>query len=228
MLFPTDWGSVILVSLEQVWTSVANFVPALLGAIIVFIIGWIVAVSLGKVIEQIIKSLKVDAILEQVELHKMLDRADIKLDSGAFIGGLVRWFLIIVFLLAALNILGLNEVSGFLRDVLNYIPRVVVAALILVIAALVAHTVERTARASVESAGMHGSFVGVVVRWAIWIFALITALYQLGVAPALLQTVVMGLIAMIAIAGGLAFGLGGKDMAGDILNRMRREISDKS
>jgi len=228
MLFPTDWGAVILLSLEQVWTSVMSYVPALLGAIIVFIVGWIVAVSLGKVIEQVIKSLKVDAILEQVEFHKVLDRADIKLNSGAFIGGLVRWFLIIVFLLAALNILGLNEVSGFLRDVLGYIPRVVVAALILVIAALVANTVERTARASVESAGMKGSFVGVVARWAIWIFALITALYQLGVAPALLQTVVMGLIAMIAIAGGLAFGLGGKDMAGDILNRMRREISDKS
>lgn len=218
----------ILLSLQQVWASVAAYLPVLLGALIVFIVGWIVAVSLGKVIEQLIKALRVDAVLEQLEFHKVLDRADIKLNSGAFIGGLVRWFLIVVFLLASLNILGLNEVSGFLRDVLAYIPQVVVAALILVIAALVANTVERTARASVESAGMKGSFVGVVARWAIWIFAIITALYQLGVAPALLQTIVTGLIAMIAIAGGLAFGLGGKDLAGDFLGRVRREISDKS
>ena len=227
-MFLQSWGDVILLSLQQVWASVAAYLPVLLGALIVFIVGWIVAVSLGKVIEQLIKALRVDAVLEQLEFHKVLDRADIKLNSGAFIGGLVRWFLIVVFLLASLNILGLNEVSGFLRDVLAYIPQVVVAALILVIAALVANTVERTARASVESAGMRGSFVGVVARWAIWIFAIITALYQLGVAPALLQTIVTGLIAMIAIAGGLAFGLGGKDLAGDFLGRVRREISDKS
>ena len=227
-MFLQSWGDVILLSLQQVWASVAAYLPVLLGALIVFIVGWIVAVSLGKVIEQLIKALRVDAVLEQLEFHKVLDRADIKLNSGAFIGGLVRWFLIVVFLLASLNILGLNEVSGFLRDVLAYIPQVVVAALILVIAALVANTVERTARASVESAGMKGSFVGVVARWAIWIFAIITALYQLGVAPALLQTIVTGLIAMIAIAGGLAFGLGGKDLAGDFLGRVRREISDKS
>ena len=206
----------------------AGFLPLLIGALVVFVIGWIVAVSLGKVIEQIVKALKVDSVLEKLELHKVLDRAGIQLNSGAFIGGLVRWFLIVVFLLAALNILNLNEVSAFLRDVLGYIPQVVVAALILVIAALLAETAERTARASVEAAGLKGALVGVVTRWAIWIFAIIAALYQLGVATLLLQTLLTGLVAMLAIAGGLAFGLGGKDLAGDFLGRVRREISDRS
>ena len=206
----------------------AGFLPLLIGALVVFVIGWIVAVSLGKVIEQIVKALKVDSVLEKLELHKVLDRAGIQLNSGAFIGGLVRWFLIVVFLLAALNILNLNEVSAFLRDVLGYIPQVVVAALILVIAALLAETAERTARASVEAARLKGALVGVVTRWAIWIFAIIAALYQLGVATLLLQTLLTGLVAMLAIAGGLAFGLGGKDLAGDFLGRVRREISDRS
>ena len=222
------WGDVIVASLQEVWTSVAGFLPLLVGALVVFVIGWIVAVSLGKVIEQIVKDLKVDLVLEKLELHKVLDRAGIQLNSGAFIGGLVRWFLIVVFLLAALNILNLNEVSAFLRDVLGYIPQVVVAALILVIAALLAETAERTARASVEAAGLKGALVGVVTRWAIWIFAIIAALYQLGVATLLLQTLLTGLVAMLAIAGGLAFGLGGKDLAGDFLGRVRREISDRS
>ncbi len=222
------WGDVIVLSLQEVWTSVANFLPLLIGALVVFVIGWIVAVSLGKVIEQIVKALKVDSVLEKLEFHKVLDRAGIQLNSGAFIGGLVRWFLIVVFLLAALNILNLNEVSAFLRDVLGYIPQVVVAALILVIAALLAETAERTARASVEAAGLKSALVGVVTRWSIWVFAIIAALYQLGVATVLLQTLLTGLVAMLAIAGGLAFGLGGKDLAGDILARMRREISNHS
>src|SRR3989344_1703026 len=147
------WGDVIVASLQKVWASVAEFIPLFLGAVIVFIIGWIVAMALGKLVEQVVKALRVDSILQKLEAEKALERAGLRLNTGAFVGGLVKWFLIVAFLLAALNILNLNEVSGFLRDVLLYIPRVVVAALILVIAALVAETADRAVRASVESTG---------------------------------------------------------------------------
>lgn len=226
-MYLQTWGDLILISLQQVWATVAVFMPRLLGALIVFIIGWVVAMALGKLVEQIIRSLRVDSLLERVEAHKALERAGMKLNSGAFIGGLVKWFLIVVFLLASLNILDLGEVSNFLRDVLLYLPRVVVAALILIIAALVAETVERAVRASVESAGLKGGLVGAVARWSIWVFAIVAALVQLGIAVQLIQTLVTGLIAMIALAGGLAFGLGGKDAAGDILARVRRELSNR-
>ncbi len=221
------WGDVILVSLQQVWATVAVFLPRLIGAVIVFIIGWVVAMALGKLVEQIVRSLRVDSLLERLEVHQALERGGMRLNTGAFLGGLVKWFLIVVFLLASLNILGLGDVSNFLRDVLLYLPRVVVAALILIIAALVAETVERTVRATVESAGMKGGLVGAVARWSIWVFAIIAALLQLGIAVQLIQTLVTGVIAMIALAGGLAFGLGGKDMAGDILAKVRREISNR-
>ncbi|MBI3627259.1 MAG: hypothetical protein HY220_00705 [Candidatus Sungbacteria bacterium] len=220
-------GDAIVSSLYNTWASVISFIPMFLIALIVFLIGWIVAVAIGKLVEEVVKSLKIDSVLEKLEVHKGLDRAGIKLDSGAFLGGLVQWFLVAVFLLAAVNILNLNEVSGFLRDVLLYIPRVAVAVLILVIAALVAETVEKIVRASVESAGLKGGLVGAVTRWAIWIFALIAALQQLGVASALLETLLTGLVGMIALAGGLAFGLGGKDVAADILSKARREIQNK-
>lgn len=226
-MYLQTWGDVIVASLQTTWAQVAAFIPLLVGAVLVFIIGWIVAIAVGKVVEQIVRALRVDSLLEKLEAHHALDRAGIKLNSGAFLGGLVQWFLIVVFLLASLNILGLNQVSEFLRGVLNYIPQVVVAALILIIAALVAETVERTVRASVESAGMKGGVVGVVARWSIWVFAIVAALLQLGIAEVLIQTMVTGLIAMLAIAGGLAFGLGGKDIAGDMLAKVRRELSNR-
>lgn len=220
-------GEAVVVSFQNALYTVALYIPRLVAAVIVFLIGWIVAVMLGKAVAQIIKALKIDQVLERLDVHHALDRAGMKLNSGAFIGGLVKWFLIVVFLLASINILNLGDVSGFLRDVLLYIPRVVVAALILVIAGLVAQTVENTARASVEAAGLRGGLVAAVARWAIWVFAIVAALLQLGIASSLIQTLVTGLVAMIAIAGGLAFGLGGKDAAMDIIARARREISNR-
>lgn len=212
-------------SLQEAWAAVVNFVPLFLSAIIVFIFGWIVAVALGKLVEQVIKALRVDAFLAKLDFEKALERAGIRLNTGAFVGGLVKWFLIIVALLAAANILQLTQVTDFLTQVLLYLPNVVVAALILVIAALVAETAERISRGSVEAAGLRGgALVGVVTRWSVWVFAIVAALQQLGIAVVLLQTLVTGFVAMLALALGLAFGLGGKDAAGSIVERVLRDI----
>lgn len=218
------WGNVVIASLQQAWTSVIGFIPSLLGALIVFGFGWLVAATLGQLVEQIIKALRVDQLLAKLEIQKILSSAGWNMDISAFIGALVKWFLIVVFLLAASNILGLTQVSDFLKDVLLYLPNVVVAALILIIAALVADALERTLRASAETFGYKGHFVGLVVRWAIWIFALIAVLLQLGIAVTLVQTLVTGLVAAMAIATGLAFGLGGRDAAADIIQKIRSEM----
>lgn len=227
-MYLQNLGEVVVASFQQTLFVVAAYIPRLVAAIVIFLIGWLVAVLIGKAVDQIIKALRVDSALERLDVHKALDRAGMRLNSGAFIGGLVKWFLIVVFLLAAINILNLGDVSAFLKQVLLYIPHVVVAALILVIAGLVAQTVERTARASVEAAGLRGGLVGVVARWSIWVFAIVAALLQLGIAETLIQTLVTGLVAMLALAGGLAFGLGGKDAAMDIIARARREISNRA
>ena len=218
------WGDVIVASLQQVWASLATFIPLLIGALIVFLIGWVVAVALGKVVEQVVRTLRVDALLMKLDVGRAVERAGWKLNSGAFVGWLVKWSLVIAFLLAAVNILGLTAVSDFLKDVLLYVPNVVVAAMILIIAALVADVVERAVRGSVEAAGYRGSRVGVMARWAIWVFAFFVVLPQLGIATALIQTLVTGLVAALAIAFGIAFGLGGKDTAGAFLERMRSEL----
>ena len=139
MIYPADWGVVIVTSLQESWAAVVNFVPLLVGAAVVFLIGWIVASAVGKLIEQVVRALRVDQFLAKLDFEQAMERGGMKLNSGAFIGGLVKWFLIIVFLLAAVNILGerFQPISDFLKQVLVYLPNVVVAAIILVIAALV-------------------------------------------------------------------------------------------
>ncbi len=218
------WGDVILVSLQQVWMSIAAFIPALFGSLLIFFIGLVIAVTLGQLVEQIVRGLKIDNLLRKLDVEKTIERAGWKMDSAMFLGSLVKWFFIVVFLLAAANILGLSQVGDFLRDVLLYIPNVVVAALILIIAAVVSDVVQRLLHGSVMAMDHRGTMVIPMVRWSIWIFALIAALLQLGVAVTLIQTLVTGLVAAIALATGLAFGLGGKDAAADFISRMRSEM----
>lgn len=218
------WGNVVIASLQQAWTSVIGFVPNLLGALVIFAVGWVVAATLGQLVEQLIKALRVDQLLAKLEIQKVLSNAGWNMEISAFVGALVKWFLIIVFLLASSNILGLTQVSDFIKDVLLYLPNVVVSALILIIAALIADALERTLRGSAETFGYKGHFVGLVVRWAIWIFAIIAVLLQLGIAVTLVQTLVTGFVAALALATGLAFGLGGRDAAADIIQKIRNEV----
>ena len=222
------WGDVLVLSFQQLWGGVVVVVPKLIIALVVFIIGWIIAVALGKVVEQIIKALKVDMALKSLGMEDPVSRAGMKLDSGAFIGGLVRWFFILGFVLAAFDVLGLSQVTEFLRSVvLAYIPQVIVAALILVAAALLADTVNNVVEGGARAAHLPSAgFLGGVAKWSIWIFAILAALFQLGIAGPFVQTIFTAFVAMVALAGGLAFGLGGKEAAARYLEKLRSDISN--
>jgi len=222
------WGQIITDSFTTLWTGFINFLPNLLGAIIVFLIGWVIAVALGKITNQIIRALRVDQILEKMGLGKPLERAGLSLDSGKFVGGLVKWFLIIVFLMAATDILHLKGVTDFLQQVVFYIPHIIVAALIMLIGVMVANFLQKVVIASVEAAKLKSAnFLGALTKWSILIFALLTALAQLGIARMLIESLVMGIIAALAIAFGLAFGLGGKEYASQALAKLKEEISEE-
>ena len=219
------WGEVLAQSFQDLWLGVVSFVPSLVVAIVIFIAGWIVGALLGRVVSQIIKSLKVDNALRSAGSEALLNRAGFKLDSGRFLGGLVRWFIIIVFLVAAFDVLGLNQVNDFLQQVvLLYLPQVIVAVLILLVAALIADAMESVVKGSAKAAEIKSAnFLGNVTKWPIWIFAILMALYQLGVAAAFVQTLFTGVVVALAISAGLAFGLGGKDHATKILDRMEQD-----
>lgn len=223
------WGDVLILSFQTLRMGIMSVLPRLLTAIVLFIIGWVIAVSLGRLVAQIIRALKVDTALESLGAKELLSRAGFKLNSGGLIGNLVKWFFIIVFLMAAADVLGLQEVTAFLRDiVLLYLPNVIVAAFILITAALLADVVQRVVRGSAHAAGVTAAgFLGGVARWSIWVFAILAALYQLGIAGPFVQTLFTGFIAMVSIAGGLAFGLGGKDAAGKFLEKLRADMAHK-
>lgn len=219
------WTEIITESLQSLWRGFIDFLPSFLGAVIIFLIGWIIASALGKLSAQIVRILRIDGILERVGLRKSLERASLNLDSSKFISELVRWFFIIVFLMAATNILGLTQVTDFLLRVLLYIPQLIVAVLILLTGVLVADFLQKLVKASVDAAGLHSSStLAAITKWAILVFAILAALLQLGIAPALIQTIFTGFIAALVISSGLAFGLGGKDFAASILNKFRKDI----
>jgi len=219
-----DFVDVLVASLQNLWLLVVNFLPSLIGAIIVVILGVIVGAVLERVVERVMYYLKLDALLRKLGLETYLQRAGMKLSSGHFLGRAVYWFIMVAFLLAASDILGFVALSGFLRDVLNYIPSIIVAILIVLASLVVANFLRGLVRASVLSAKLHAAkALGTLTWWVVVVFGLLTALLQLGIAVSIINTVITGLIAMLAIAGGLAFGLGGKEYASHIIRRLREE-----
>lgn len=220
-----DWYSVTYEALQNLWQGFLSFVPNLIGALVVFIIGWFIAVGVGKLVAKILEKIKFNQFLEKTGWRGALEKAGIKIDGAGFIGAIFKWVLVIVFLLAAVEILGLVQFADFLADVLNYLPNVIVAALIFVVVVIIADIVEKLVRAAVEGTKIgYGHIAGLIVKWSIWVFAILAILVQLKVAPALMQTFFTGIIALIVIAGGLAFGLGGKEIAGEILRDLQRKL----
>ncbi len=224
----TTWADVLSQSFQNLFYGLVAFIPNLLIAIVIFIVGWLVGVGLGRVVSQIVNSLRVDQALKATGIEHLLSRAGFELSSGKFLGFLVKWFFIIVFLVAALDVLRLSTVNLFISEVvLGYLPQVIVAVLILLVAAVVAEAVERVVIGSAKAASLHGAgFLGKVARYAIWIFALLAALAQLNVATAFVQTLFTGVVIAVSLAVGLAFGLGGQASAARCLERFQSEIKD--
>ena len=219
---------ILLDSLKTIWQSFIGFLPTLLAALIVFIIGWVIAVFLGKIVNRIIRIIKLDLLLSKLGFKKALAQAKLRLDSGKFFEELVKWFFIVVFLMAAADILRLREVTLFLKSIALFLPNVVIAAIILLVAAIVARFMQRLVKASADTAGLHSAgAIASIVKWAILIFGFVIALGQLGITTTLMNTIVIGIIAMFALAGGLAFGLGGKDQAARVLEKLRRDLEEK-
>ena len=224
----TTWADVLSQSFQNLFYGSVAFIPNLVIAIVIFIVGWLIGVGLGRVVAQIVNSLRVDQALRSTGLEGLLSRAGYELSAGKFLGFLVEWFFIIVFLVAALDVLHLTTVNLFISDVvLGYLPQVIVAVLILFVAAIVATAAERIVAGAAKAASLHAAnFLGKVARYAIWIFAILAALAQLNVATAFVQTLFMGVVIAVSLAVGLAFGLGGQASAARYLEHLHSEMRD--
>ncbi len=226
-MFVQNWVDVVTFSLQNLWQGFVIFLPTFLGSLVILFVGLVIAAGIARIVEKLVDALKLDRLLEQLGLGKVLERADVRLHSGRFVGVLVQWFFIIVTLLAVSDILGLMAFSDFLTQVLFYVPNIVIAVLIMLAGVVAAAFLSKLVRASVMAAKLHSAhFLGALTKWSILVFAFLAALSQLGVAGALVNTLMMGFVAMLAIAGGLAFGLGGRDVAATGLEKMRDEINN--
>jgi hypothetical protein len=227
MLIQT-WADVLTHSFQNLSAGIVAFIPNIIVALVIFILGWLVGSALGKIVAQVVHSLKLDAALKNTGLDEAIERAGFTLDTGAFLGMLVKWFFVVVFLVAALDVLHLSQVNVFLQTVvLSYLPQVIVAVLILLVGAILAQVARDVVSGAAKAAGIHGAGLsGSVAKWAIWIFAILAALDQLQVATAFIQTLFTGVVVAVALALGLSFGLGGQDAAARYIEKVRGEIGN--
>lgn len=207
------------------WGNFINFLPTLVLGFIILIFGWLFSVGVGKVISQLLKKAKFDQVFQKEGWKEAMEKAKIKISASNFIGTITKWILFIIFLWAALGTWGLAHFADFMEKIIDYIPNVIVASLIFVVAVILADFLAKIIVAATERANFtHTHLAGEIVRWAIWIFAIFAILIELGIASELLSTLFAGVVALVVIAGGIAFGLGGKDTAAEILDDFRKKM----
>jgi large-conductance mechanosensitive channel len=219
------WADITIKALLDLWQGFLGFLPNLIGALVVLIVGWFVAVGIGKLIATILNRLKFNRLFEKAGWREALERAELSVNAADFLGGIIKWILFLVFLLAAVEILGLLQFADFLGKVITYLPNVIVAVLIFVATVILVDIVEKVVRAGVEKAKIgYGQMISAIIKWSIWIFAVLAIMYQLGIARPFMETLFTGFVAMLVISFGLSFGLGGQQIAAEVLRDLRDKL----
>lgn len=224
-----EWFLLIMQPFLQ---GLITFIAKLVLAIVVFVIGYLISVGIGKIITEILKSVRFNKLFDKEGWHKALQRASVDVDPSEFIGAIVKWVFVIVSLLIAVDILSLSQFGIILTQVLNYLPNVVIAALIFVVAVIISDIIEKIIRVTVERMKVgYGYIASSIIRWAIWIFAIFLMLEQLLPNSDLIKTlymaIVWGIVGTLVLGLAIAIGLGGKDTAAEIIRDIRNKIVQK-
>jgi len=221
------WGQVLSNSFQGLWAGVIMFIPNLIVALVIILIGWAIGSIVARGVEKFINVIRFDEALKRAGFEDVVKKAGLNLNSGRFLGKVVMYFIIIAFLIASFDVLGLNQVTAFLQQiVLGYLPQLIIAILILLVGGVVGDVMNRIVTASARTAGLsHANFLGAVTKWSVWIFVILVALSQMGIAGAFIQTLFTGFVVAVSLAVGLSFGLGGQDFAKGVLDKVKHDIS---
>ncbi len=230
-MYPYEpWGAgAFLVSLQTLWLRFAAFVPQLIIAVVVLIIGWIIAAVLSGIVRRVFEKLRIDDALTRSSVVQRLRTQGHQISIARAAAWVVKWFILLLTLMTVSSGLGMSQINEFLNDVAHYIPNIFVAVVILAVGLVVGGFLEDVVRTAVIASRLPNASAGalsIVAKWSVIIFALLAALVQLGIAPSLIQILLTGFVAMIALAGGLAFGLGGKDKAAQWLDRLEKDLAN--
>lgn len=212
-------------SFYDLYGTVINFLPEIVIALLVVIAGWIIGDVLKGITKKLFKTFHITSALDKAGVDTLSNRAGYQFKPAEFVGTLIKWFVVAVFLVVALDVLKLNQVTTFFTvEILTYIPRVIVAAFILLGAMILANIVSLSVAGAARAAGFRtADIIASFTKYAILVFAVLAALNQLQIATELVQLLFAGIVFAAALAFGLAFGLGGKDVAARYLQHMTRD-----
>lgn len=214
-----SFAQVVQFELLDLWGRVLDVLPDLVGALIIIVFGLIVAPILGGLVKKLIDVLRIDELSKKVGVHDMVGGYAKDFSISLIIGKLVKWFFILAFVMAAAEVLGWNRVTEFLNEIIFYIPQVLVAIVILVFAIIAGKFFEAIVTKSIQGSNTpvdKPELLGIFTRWAFVVFGVLAALLQLGIASSLIEILFGGLVLSLA----LAFGLGGRKKAEELLDKL--------
>ena len=212
-----DWGDAVMVSATEALQNFLGFLPALIGAILILVLGWIVAGLLAGLVERVLKTVGFERAANTTGISSFIQRSGSTWTASAIVAEIVKWFIRLIAIQAAASVLGLNQISQIINAILLWLPNLVVAIAIIVIGALIARFVAGLVRGTTDQMGFsNAELLGNVAHYAILVFAVIAAVDQLGIAETVVNTLLIGLVATVVLAAGLAFGLGGQQTAARI------------
>jgi hypothetical protein len=204
----------LMASFRDAFSMILSAIPRILGFIIVVAIGWFVSTILARAVMGLLRAIRFDELARRSGLADFLAKMSTGTDSAGVVAGLVKWLVRIVVLLVAFDVLGLPAVSDVMRQLLLWLPNLVVAIFVLFIGGIAARALGNIVRgATAESGFSNPETLANVVRTTVWAFAIVVAINQLGIATNLINTLFTGFVGALAVALGLAFGLGGRDLA---------------
>jgi len=223
-----DWVTFVVVDpVKAMSVKLWSYVPALAGAIVILVIGWLVAKLLEAVVARVLKAIRLDEASDKAGISNILAQGDIKLTLSELIGALIYWIVILIVLATALNALNLTIAAEMLGKLVGYVPNILAAVFILVLGSFLANFIATIVRTSAGNAGIgNAKLLGKITHALIVIFAVIAAIEQLQIASALIVLAVNVILISIGIGMALAFGLGCKDIAGkfmqETLNNLKK------
>ena len=213
-----DWGEAFMTSLAAALALFLGAIPRIIGFLLVIIIGWFIASALAKAVGAILRRVDFDGLARRSGFTSFVHKTGVQTDASGFVAAVAKWFIRLIALIVAFDVLGLPAVSAVLEELLLWLPNLVVALVVLVIGGLAAGAVSGLVRGATAEADLgNPDLLARVASATIWAFAIIVAVNQLGIATTLVNTLFMATVFALALALGLAFGLGGRETAGEIV-----------
>ncbi len=219
-----DAGDAFRASLAGALNTFLSAIPRIIGFVVVLIVGWIISSLLARGVEALLHAIKFNDLARRSGFADFVQKMGVRDDSSGVIASIVKWFVRLITLVVAFDTLGLPAVSNVLQQLLLWLPNLVVALVVLVIGGLAANGLSQLVRGSTAQAGFSNpEILATVTKVAVWGFAIVVAVNQLGIATTLINILLIGLIGAFSIAFGLAFGLGGRERAAQVLDNMARQ-----